>query len=239
MKKRNRTMKFLAFAPAALAIGVTAMTAAGGSLVSGATAASTVTVGGNVASSLSADPTIDGGTGTTGCASETLGTFAATFASSDGCEISFSSNSVSGSEVVFENDTVGDARFFCADPPGAAVRDCTPDSGSLDDAPAGPAAIANGSDSFGIALMGLNSVTPADVPLRGSAMAAPNAAPGGTDPVWVGIPLEGAAGVQLCRMAGANTTSPSRCQFKFGGSGDAAQGAGTYTGTLRLTAQVT
>jgi len=236
MKQSKRMTKLLAFLPAALVIGVTAIVASGMSVVSGATAASTVGVTGNVSSSFSTSPGVTGGGGLTGCSDETLGTFSNGFAPSNGCTITFSSNNVNGADVVFSNDTTGVGQseaFFCSDGVDGVggTRSCATDLGRLDDAVGIGQTILNGSDRFGLALMSLSGD---GTPTQGTGVSAVDADPLSTDAVWSGIPVT-ASPIQLCRSTGPNTTSTD-CQFKFGGSGELSQGAGDYTGTLRLTA---
>lgn len=238
----RRKSTALAFLPALLAIGVTAVVASGASLISSATASTSVAVSGSVSSSFSTSPGATGGAGATGCADETIASFASAFARSNGCEVSFSSNNFTGSELVFENQATGVGQseaFFCSDGITGAggTRSCAVDSGRVDDLPAGaPTTIADGSDTFGIALMAVNDV--AEGTAVGSDMAAVDSDPQGTDSVWVGIPANGAP-KQLCAMGGSNSGT-STCQFAFGGSGEGgAQGAGDYTGTLSLTAALT
>jgi len=237
MKLSPRTTKALAFAPALVAIGVTAIAASGLSLVSGATAATSVAVSGEVTSTFSTTPGATGGAGATGCADETIASFASAFAASNGCRVSFSSNNGSGSELTFENQNTGAGQneaFFCSDGDDGAggTRDCTLDVDRLEDVSGGPGTIANGSDQFGIALVatGGDGAT-----VKGAAMANADATPTGADSIWVGIPANGAA-AQLCAIAQPNSTS-STCDFVFGGSGEGGtQGAGDYTGTMSLTA---
>ncbi|MCW2925407.1 MAG: hypothetical protein JWM98_2811 [Thermoleophilia bacterium] len=240
MKTSKRT-KLLAFAPALLVVGVTAVVASGASMVSGATAASTVAVNGTVASTFSTSPTTGTGSGPTSCTDETLVNFTGTFAASDGCQISFTSNNPTGAEVVMTNNSATDPAFFCADPDGAgaAVRTCASDAVRLEDLVGTGNTIPAASDFFGIALMSVGGTgATTGTTVAGSGVSAPNAAPTGASAVWAGIPKL-AATSQLCKITENNATT-STCQFKFGGSGEGAtQSAGDYTGTLKLTAQLT
>ena len=240
MKKTKRTTKLLAFAPALLMIGITAVVASGVSIVSGATAASTVAVTGNVGSSLSTSPGVTGGAGAEGCGDEALAAFATNFAASNGCTITFSSNNVNGAAVVFENNNVGVGQseaFFCSDGVDGVggVRSCATDTGRLDDLVGSGNTIAASDDAFGIALADAKGDA---ATVAGSGVAGEFAIGGldGTDAAWSGIPANGAA-VQLCRIPQPNGGSNSECQFAFGGAGEGGtQGAGDYTGTLSLTA---
>ncbi len=149
----SRRHKLLAAAPALVVIGITALAASGLSLISGATAASTVGVTGTVASSFSTSPTTTGGGGATGCADEDLGpNFRSAAIASNGCTISFSSNNATGSQVVFENDNAGAVDFFCGDPDGAGAlpRDCATDGNTVNDLVGSGNTLA--SEGFGIAL---------------------------------------------------------------------------------------
>jgi hypothetical protein len=230
-----RRHQLLAFAPALVVIGITALTASGMSVVSGATAASSVGVTGTVTSTFSTDPGVTGGGGATGCADETVGTFASTAGISNGCTVSFSSNNATGSEIVFENDQAGAVPFFCADPDGAGPlsRDCSVAGNTVANLSGAGNALA--SDRFGLALVSLGGDAGTTA---GTGVSAADPAPAAASTIWAGIPVQGSA-AQLCRFATAHTTSSS-CNFVFGALGKGGtQGAGAYTGTLRLTAGLT
>ncbi len=232
----KRTARLIAFGPALVIACVTAYAASGVSLVGSATGAATVGVTGSVSSSFSTTPGTTGGSGATGCADEAIGTsFASAFAASNGCTVTWSSNNATGSEVVFENDNAGAVDFFCADPDGAGAlpRSCAADGNTVDDLTgSGNQLVAQG---FGLALV---NTTGGDGATAGTGVSAADASPADTDSIWAGIPDQGSA-VQLCRYGSANATTSS-CNFVFGALGKGAtQGAGDYSGTLRLTAQLT
>lgn len=238
MKLQKRTKKMLAFTPALIAICATAYVASGVSVVGSATGASTVDVSGTVGSSFSADPDVSG------CAAQSVGgSFATAAAMSAACPIKFSSNNGTGSELVFENDNVAtDLAFFCADPDrddsvpinGPLARDCSAAGNRVEDATAAPQAIA--SNRFGLAL---ESVTGDTGGLGGTGVAAPDSSPTTGESIWVGVP-DLASPAQMCRYPGPNTSTGTTCTFRFGAQGQGAtQGAGHYTGTLRLTARLT
>jgi hypothetical protein len=232
----KRTTRLLAFGPAMVAICVTAYAASGVSVVGSATGASTVGVSGTVSSSFSSDPGVTGGGGATGCADESVGAAFATVAGvSNGCTVTFSSNNGTGSEIVFENDNAGAVDFFCGDPDagGALPRDCTTNANTVDDlAGAGNDLTAEG---FGLALTAVGGDGGGT---GGSGVSAPDATPTAGESIWAGIPDQGSA-AQLCDFGGAHTTNTT-CNFVFGALGKGGtQGAGSYTGTLRLTAQLT
>ncbi len=233
---RKRTTRLLAFGPALVMMCVTAYVASGASVVGGATAASTVGVSGTVSSSFSTDPGVTGGAGATGCGDESVGTsFATAFAASNGCQISFSSNNGTGSQVAFENDNAGAVDFFCADPDGAGAlpRSCAADGNTVNDLTGTGNTLA--AEGFGLALMAVGGDAGT---LAGAGVSAADPTPLVGDSVWAGIPDQGSAAV-LCRYPGAHTAS-STCQFAFGARGKgASQGAGSYSGTLRLTASLT
>jgi hypothetical protein len=232
---RKRTMRLMAFGPALVMVCIAAYAASGVSVVSSATGASTVGVAGSVTSTFSADPGLTGGTGPLACGDESVGAFASTAGMSDGCQVSFSSNNGTGSHIVFENDQAGAVPFFCGDPDGAGAlpRDCSTAANTVSNLTGTGNQLT--ADSFGLALMAIGG--DAGV-VAGSGVSAPNAAPGATDNVWAGIPAQGSA-AELCRFPGAHTTNTT-CQFKFGALGKGGvQGAGDYTGTLRLTTALT
>lgn len=232
---RKRVARLLAFGPAVIMVCVTAFVASGASIVGGATAASTVGVSGSVSSTFSTDP------GLTGCADETLTSFASAFAASNGCQISFTSNNATGAEVVFDNNNTGVGQseaFFCSDADGAGTtytRSCSTDASRLENLVGKGNAIA--ADTFGLALTAVGGGGSSLTTSAGSGVSAADATPLATDLIWAGVPAQGAA-VQLCSLAEPNSTT-STCDFVFGGQGEGAtQGAGDYTGTLRLTAQL-
>jgi hypothetical protein len=235
-KHSKRSMRLLAFGPALVIACVTAYAASGVSVVGSATGASTVGVTGTVGSTFSTDPGVTGGNGATGCADETVGTsFASSAGISNGCTITWSSNNGTGSEVVFENDNAGAVDFFCADPDGAGAlpRDCSTDANTVDDL------TGNGNDltgqGFGIALV---STAGGDGATAGSGVSAADSSPDASESIWAGVPDQGSA-AQLCSYGGANSTTSS-CNFVFGALGKGGtQGAGDYTGTLRITAALT
>ncbi|MCW2949215.1 MAG: hypothetical protein JWN41_228 [Thermoleophilia bacterium] len=233
-------MRYLVFVPALLCIGATAFIASGASLVPGASAVSTVSITGNIGSSFSTDPTVSGGAGATGCADETLTTFAAAFAASNGCTITFNTNNVNGATVAMDNNYSGanDANgFFCVDPDvaGPAARNCGAAGAGGTEARVDNVAAVNStitSDTFGVALM---SVGGSGGTAAGTGAPTVNAAPVAATAAWNPIPANG-AGSQLCHSTGPNTAVDSTCQFKFGGQGSgASQAAGDYSGTMRLT----
>jgi hypothetical protein len=229
--RSKRVTRLLAFGPALVMISVTAWVASGASVVGTATGASTVGVTGTVSSSFSTDPGVSGD-----CTGES---FAADFRTvarvTDGCTISFSSNNSTGANVVFENDNAGAVDFFCADPDGAGPqpRSCAVDGNTVNDlVGSGNALTAEG---FGIAL---KSVGGDAGTARGAGISALNASATPSTAAWSGIPDQGSA-VELCDIPGANATT-STCNFAFGALGKGAtQGAGDYSGTLRLTAALT
>ncbi|MCW2961343.1 MAG: hypothetical protein JWM90_1730 [Thermoleophilia bacterium] len=237
MQKTTKRTKLIAFVPALVVIGITAFAASGASIITGATAASSIGVGGSVTTSITTNPTVDGSVGGTGCASETIGTtFANASGVSDGCQITFSSNGGNGAEVRFENAETAAGQieaFFCADADGAGpgTRTCTAPAGRLEDRPAAPGALA--ADQFGIALRAVAG--DGGTPTAGAGVAAADASPLAGDLIWVGVPANGAS-AQLCHSTAPNTTGTT-CDFVFGGygAGTASQGSGDYTGTLNVT----
>ena len=239
MQKVAKRTKFLAFLPALVAVGVTAFVASGASIISGATAASSVGVDGSVTNSITVNPGLGSGAANVNCTGESIGTsFAATFQPSDGCQLSFSSNGPNGAEVVFENTAAnaGQAAFFCSDGITGAggTRSCATNAGRLENASGTPGAIADGSDLFGIAL---RAVGGDGGTTTGTNMAAADATPTGPESIWVGIANTGTTR-QLCRSTGPNTTG-STCDFVFGGSGSGGtQGSGDYSGTMDVTTRL-
>lgn len=237
-KTRSRRARLLAFTPALVCIGVTAFVASGASLVPGASAVTTVGVSGTVSSTFTADPTAGGGSGPTSCTDETLTSFDSAFAASDGCQISFTTNNINGATVTMDNALSGanDANgFFCADPAGAAPRDCGAAGAAGTEARLDNVAAVNSTitaDTFGVALMSIGGSGGVSA---GAGAPTVNAAPTAATPVWNPIPANG-AGTVLCQTSGPNSGTSSTCQFKFGGRGSgASQGAGAYSGSLRLT----
>jgi hypothetical protein len=234
--RSKRVTRLLAFGPALVMVSVTAWVASGASVVGTATGASTVGVTGTVSSSFSTDPGITGGGGASGCADESVGAgFASTAAASNGCTITFSSNNATGAHVVFDNNNAGAVDFFCGDPDGAGAlpRDCATNGNTVDDlVGSGNMIVAEG---FGLAL---KSVGGDAGTARGSGISALNPAATLGAASWSGIPDQGSA-VELCDFPSANTTN-STCNFAFGALGKGGtQGAGDYSGTLRLTAALT
>lgn len=232
----KRATRLLAFGPALVMISVTAWVASGASVVGTATGASTVGVTGTVSTSFSTDPGVTGGGGATGCTGESVGSGFATVAGvSDGCTISFSSNNATGANVVFDNNNAGAVDFFCADPDGAGAlpRSCATDGNTVNDL-VGPGNALT-AEGFGIAL---KSVGGDAGTARGAGISALNAGASAAAASWSGIPDQGSA-VELCDFPGANATT-STCNFAFGALGKGGtQGAGDYSGTLRLTAALT
>lgn len=238
MKTSKRT-KLFAFTPALVVIGITAMTASGVSVVSGATAASTVGLSASVAAAGSSDPDVSaGGCDGDGAASaevrELLPTgFESSLQMTDGCTLTFWTNNAKGATVLYANALAG-AAFLCVDPSYGTVptdRKCDPNT-SLANVPAA-GAIANGTDKFGIAL----TATPTGgggVVNGTGATATPVLTPTATDAVWYPVT---ATAQELCKTGTSNTsTTLANCMFKLGGSGEGpTQGAGTYYGRAQLT----
>jgi hypothetical protein len=247
----SRRQKLLAAAPALVIGCMTIYVASGASVVGSATGASSVGVVGSVSTSFSADPGLTGGTGATGCSDESVGiTFKSAAGISNGCTITFSSNNGTGSRVVFDNNNAGAVDFFCADPDrvdsngdgdvgdagesdGAAARSCATDSNTVNDLIGTGNSL--GSEGFGIALKSLSG----DVgTAAGGGVSAADPTPLATDSVWAGIPDNGSAAA-LCTFGTAHATDSS-CNFVFGALGKGAtQGAGGYSGTLRITTELT
>lgn len=249
-RKMTRRQKLLAFGPALVVGCMTIYVASGASVVSSASGVTNVNVVGSVSTSFSADPGVTAGAGATGCDDETLGTgFKSTAAVSNGCTITFSSNNGTGSRVVFDNANAGAVDFFCADPDrvdlnadgdvvdvgesdGALARSCAADGNTVNDLPAGAVADLT-AEGFGIALTAIGG----DGGAAGGGVTAAAAANPATVQ-WGGIPDNGSAQA-LCTYGTAHTASSS-CNFVFGGLGKGVtQGAGAYSGTLRLTTELT
>lgn len=225
-----RRSRAVAWIPAAMVVTASAMTVAGVSLVPGATAASSVAVTGVVAPSISTNPALSA-TCTTP-ADQLLTSFASAFDATNGCTVTFDTNDPDGAEVVFDNQA-NDAAFLCNDKDGGGigVRACA--DGSITDAGATPEAI--DANQAGLALTALGGTAPAAGTGVGT-IAAFNANTAGVadaaDLIWVGID----AGRQLCSTP--DPTAGTTCTFMVGARGAGAnQAAGTYRGTVDLTAQ--
>jgi hypothetical protein len=241
----KRTRRLLAFGPALVVICTTAYVASGVSVIGSASAVSTAGVSGTVSTAGSVDPDVSDGscTGEQLAAGEALpGTWESTLQTTNGCMLTFWTNNGSGATVSYANDNPG-SPFFCLDPtPGELIdtdRVCGTDNQNVDDAPvvAGGAAIANGSDRFGIALTAITGGAGGTDATNGSG-AEPKgtvvASPGVADAVWWPIT---AAAQELCETTTSNTSGTlANCTFKMGGSGEGAtQGAGPYYGRAVLT----
>jgi hypothetical protein len=229
--KSKRSTKLLAFAPALVIIGITAITASGLSVVSGATA-STVNIDGSVSGNVSTNADPDTlGPSETNCTDETLGSsFATVDAFTSGCQLAFATNYGPGAEIIFDNNNVGDAAFFCNDPDGAAALPRACASGSL-----------GADDGDGVLEAG-------EVGLQLQHVAGDGGNAAGSD---VTLGAGGAAGAatiadpiasindtdrQLCATTGPSTNST--CRFTVAGRGTGAtQASGDYTGTIRFTTQ--
>ena len=234
--RSKRITRLMAFGPALVVICVTAYAASGVSLVGSATGASTVGVTGTVSTSFSTDPTTTTGGGPTACDDESVGSFASAFVASNGCTLTWSSNNGTGSEIVFENDNAGAVDFFCGDPDGAGAlpRDCTTNSNTVDDLVGTGNTLAT--EGFGLALVSTGG--DAGTTNGAGVSAAFGSVPAATDAVWAGIPDQGSS-VRMCSIPGPNATN-SNCNFVFGALGKGGvQGAGDYSGTLRVTAALT
>jgi len=234
---RNKRMCLLAFAPTLVCIGAVAFIASGASIVPGASAVTTaVAVDGTVNSTFTVDPGTTGGTGATGCADETLGNaFASAPVVSNGCRVTFTANSVNGVTITFDNNLAGanDGNgFFCADPAGAAPRDCGilgDQENRLEDVTGVNQALA--ADTFGLALVGVGGDGGT---AAGAGAPTVDSTPNPGDASWNQIHAKN-SGTALCATTGPNGGTGSTCDFVFGGQGSgASQGSGVYTGSLRL-----
>jgi hypothetical protein len=222
----TRRHKLLAFGPALVMIGLTAVVASGASIIPGATAANTITVNGTVSAGMSVtSDTTSACTGGTNAIAD-IGDFSdGAFHSAPGCTVSFASNSTNGADVeVSDND--GTAPFFKT---GAGGTDNT----ELDNVTnaAGGAALAD--DTFGIALTATGG-TPA--PAAGTNFTI-DATPTGAETIWGAL---GAGAQNICGTT-AVTTATQNCDFVFGVDSPGTSGgqtAGSYTGTALVVATV-
>ena len=235
MLTKTKKTRFLAFLPAAIAVGLTVVVASGISLIPGATAASTVGVTGSVATSGSADPDISAGDCADDGTNESLALFNAGAVVTDGCEMTFYTNNALGASVMFSNDFGAEAAFFCNDLDTAAgvqvgTRSCATATNRVADVASNSAI---GADSFGLALKRANGGGGNN---EGSGVEAADATPTAAEAIW--YPITGVA-AQLCDTSSPNDGSTlATCGFAFGGQGKGGtQSAGDYYGRLRLVLQ--
>src|SRR4051812_40691232 len=105
--KFSRRHKLLAFAPAVVVIGITAIVASGLSIIPGATAANTVVVNGTVTASMS----VSSDTSTAACGGGTPGILSvgdfsdgAFHASGGACTLTYATNDPSGAHVAISDN---------------------------------------------------------------------------------------------------------------------------------------
>lgn len=213
----KRRRKLLAWLPAALVIVGSIVTAAGISLIPGATAApvtgtTNVSVNGSVGSSIAIN---------NGCAGSV--TFGATFSSggagqtSPTCAISFSTNNALGAQV-FQVDNDGAVPFFCI------AASCATDDYNFDNKAAGEGALA--ADGFGMALAA--AVAGDGTP---SSTWTADATPTTAEAIWHPITD---TDDEFCRND--NLTTGTTCTAAFGGVPGSPQSSGSYSGTVKFTA---
>lgn len=220
----SRRQKLLAFGPALLAIGTTAIVASGASIIPGATAANTLTVNGSVATTMSIPS--DTTSACSGTAISNLGAFedGAVHTSPAACTISFASNSVNGVNVtVADNDAA--APFFKTGAGGT-------DNSELDNVTPGAGGVALADDSFGIALTA-TAGTPTPAAGANFEIDGTPATQTGGETIWGPV---GAANATICETT-ALTTATQSCSFVFGVDGQGAtQTSGSYTGVANIVA---
>lgn len=220
-KKMTRRQKVVAFTPALVVLGITALTASGMSVVPGATAANTVTASGTVTKTMSVPlDTADGN-----CAAQSVGDFTdGAFRTSVGtCMVTFATNSTAGAAVTIrDNDST--APFFCT----AACTDAS--NNSL----GGPSALgpeALGNDQFGVAVQAVGG---SPTPTAGSEFAVdPDGVPTAAELIWGPV---GTTDLTICATS-SETTANNTCTLRFAVDGQGStQTAGTYNGTVYLNA---
>ena len=220
----TRRQKLVAFGPAIVVIGLTAALATGWSLIPGAGAASTLTVGGTVSAGMSVNP--DTATACAGTNSTSVGDFSdgAFHGSAANCTVSFATNSVNGANV-----TIDDADAI----PFLCTGSCTAGSNNTVEnvtAAAGGAALAD--DTFGVALVSVAG-TPAPVAGANFKVDPSPASQTGGEAIWG--PID-AAPANICQTSAVTTVTQS-CTFGFGVDGQGAtQTSGSYSGTANILA---
>lgn len=219
---QRRRRRLVAWLPAAFVIVGSIVTAAGISLIPGATAApvtatTTVSVNGTVGSSIAVS---------NGCVGSV--TFGASFTSggaaqvSPTCDVDFDTNNTVGAQL-FQRDNDAAAPFFCADQNANGCADEGGTAFAFENKGAGEGALA--ADQFGIAV---TAVAGDETP---STTWTADATPTAAEAIWHPI---GAANDEGCRNDGP--TTGTTCTFAYGGFPGAPQNSGNYTGTVLFTA---
>ena len=222
--KMSRRHKLFAAAPALLVIGITTITASGLSVISGANAASTVTVSGSVAAAMSISPdtnTASCGLGSLGIGDFSGGAFTQTGAT---CLVQFATNSVNGAYLAIDDSNA--APFFCTATCTATSNDAVENATSA----AGGSALGN--DQFGAALIGVAG-TPAPVAGTNFELDLSPGTQTGAETIWG--PVD-AALARVCETTAVTSVTQS-CTMTFAADGQGAtQTAGAYSGTANVLA---
>lgn len=242
-RKLSRRQRLVAFGPALVVVGVTAVTASGLSIVNSATASNVDVVG-----TVSAATVIDATPGGAGCPDpdgggplgETMdfgGSWAGTptviGTAGAFCEITFASTGGSGAQLRFQNALPG-AEVFCNDPPGAAPRSCA--AGNVNDVPGIGSTLNGGTDRFGLALATVSGGATADN-AAGTGVSPADGTPLPGDSIWAPVPDNGSP-AQMCATTGPNPDPGDEavCGFAVGvnGEGAAVQPSGDYSGRINF-----